>query len=335
MEQASTSRTRGDGTLSWLLPAILIGLVAGIVDRGSFSGDIGYFAQHGDLLLSHDWRQTFADASLQAGPLLVAGLALLGKCAALLGTSRGTIASPFLHVLLTVSAAWAAGLPLADRPAHVRSRARVAVAAAVVLTGMTHWAYWYGHPAQILIPVSWIAAGRLSRDGRAVAAGAILGLGAGLETWAILGLPVLLLAPSIRRSAAGAAVAVLTVALLFLPFVVEGEFHMFDYRWLIGGGTPVSLFLETGSRFPWALRLVQGAAAVSAGAAVAWRLRTSLAALWAVPLTVVVVRLLLEPTLNMWYTIALGMLGLVAAADVLTGGLQGARRRSQARPRPA
>jgi len=335
VEQVSISRTRGGGTLSWLLPAILIGLVVGIVDRRSGSGDFGYFVQRGDLLLSHDWRQTFADDSLQAGPLLVAGLALLGKCAALFGTPRGTVASPFLHVLLTVSVAWAAGLPLADRPARVRSRARVAVAAGVVLTGMTHYAYWYGHPAQILIPVSWIAAGRLSRDGRAVAAGAILGLGAGLETWAILGLPVLLLAPSLRRSAAGCTVAILMAALLFLPFVVAGEFNMFDYRWIVGGGTPVSLVLEIGTRFPWALRLVQGGAAVSVGAVVAWRLRTSLSALWAVPLTVVVIRLLLEPTLNMWYTIALGMLGLVAAADMFTGGLRAARRRSQTRPQPA
>ena len=181
----------------------------------------------------------------------------------------------------------------------------------------------------------WIAAARLSRDGRTVAAGAILGLGAGLETWAILGLPVLLLAPGLRRAAAGAGVAILTALLLFLPFVALGQFHMFEYRWLISGGTPLSLVLETGTRFPWSLRLVQGVAAVGAGVIVAWRLRPSPSAFWAVPLTIVVVRLLLEPTLNMWYTIALGVLGLVAAADVATGGLQGARSRSRTHPQPA
>jgi hypothetical protein len=314
---------------------VLIGLAAGILDRASTTGDMAFFAQHGDLLLSDEWRLTFADTSLQAGPLLVAGLALLGKSADLIGTPTGTLASPFLHVLLTVSVAWAAGLPLADRPAHARSLARIAVAAGLVLTGMTHRAYWYGHPAQILIPVIWIAAARLSRDGRTVAAGAILGLGAGLETWAILGLPVLLLAPGLRRAAAGAGVAILTALLLFLPFVALGQFHMFEYRWLISGGTPLSLVLETGTRFPWSLRLVQGVAAVGAGVIVAWRLRPSPSAFWAVPLTIVVVRLLLEPTLNMWYTIALGVLGLVAAADIVTGGLQGSRRRSRTHPHPA
>ena len=335
MERISTQRPDRGATLAWLVPAALVGLVAGIVDTASSSGDMGYFAQRGDVLLSGGWRLTFADSTLQAGPLLVTGLALLGKGAAAIGASFGALASPFLHVLLTVSVAWAAGLPLADRPAHVRSRARVAVAAGLVLTGMTHWAYWYGHPAQILVPVLWIAAARLSRDGRTVAAGALIGLGAGLETWAILGLPVLLLAPTLRRAAAGAGAATLIAVLLFLPFVALGEFHMFDYRWLIGGGTPVSLVLETGTPFPWSLRLAQGVAAVGAGTIVAWRLRRSPSAFWAVPLTVVVVRLLLEPTLNMWYTIALGVLGLVAAADVVTGGLQGSRRRSRAHPHPA
>jgi len=294
-----------------------------------------YFAQHGETLLSSGWRLTFASPAVQAGPLLLAGLALLTRCAHALGTSFGTLASPFFHLLLTVSVAWAAGLPLADRPARVQTRARIVVSACVVLTGMTHWAYWYGHPAQIAIPVSWIAAARLSRDGDALAAGALIGLGAGLETWAFLGLPVLLLAPGLRRATAGSAAAILTAVLLFVPFVALGQFHMFDYHWVVGNGTPVSLFLDPGTRFPWSLRLVQAVAATGAGALTAMRLRTSRSAFWAVPLTVVVVRLSLEPTLNMWYTIALGVLGLVAAADVATGGLRAARTRPRSQPRPA
>jgi len=322
-------------TLAWALPALLIGLVMGAVDTFSFTGDMPYFAQHGDLLLSSDWRLTFADSNLQAEPLLVAGLALITKTAHAIGVGFGTLASPVLHGLLAVSVAWAAGLPLADRPLHVQTRARVAVAAGVVLTGMAHWAFFYGHPAQILIPVCWIAAASLAREGRVIAAGALIGLCTGLETWAILGLPVLLLAPTLRRSAAGSSVAIATAVLVFLPFVALGEFHMFDYRWVVTGGTPVSLVLDPGTRFPWSLRLVQAVAAIGIAALVAWRLRTSLAALWAVPLTVVVVRLSLEPTLNMWYTVALGMLGLVAAADVVTGRLDDLRGRPRTHPHPA
>ena len=95
---------------------------------------------------------------------------------------------------------------------------------------------------------------------------------------------------------------------------------------------PVNLFLEPGSEFPWSFRLVQTAVAVGAGSFVAWRLRTSLSALWAVPLAIVLGRLTLEPNLNAWYSIPVGMLGLIAAADLATGRLQALRAR---RPQPA
>ena len=153
---------------------------------------------------------------------------MIEKAAHGLGLGFHTLASPLLHAFLTVSVAWAAGLPLSDRPVSVQSRARVAVAAGAVLTGITHWAYFFGHPAQILIPVSWIAAGAFARQGRTATAGALIGLGAGLETWGMLGLPILLLAPNLRRATVGAGTAIATAALLFLPFVALGEFQMFE-----------------------------------------------------------------------------------------------------------
>jgi hypothetical protein len=78
------------------------------------------------------------------------------------------------------------------------------------------------------------------------------------------------------------------------------------------------------------LRLLQGACALGLGAALALTLRGAERAVWAVPLGIVAVRVLLDPTLYSWYWLGLETLALVAAVELATGLSRGTIFRSTA-----
>ena len=162
-------------------------------------------------------------------------------------------------------------------------------------------------------------AGLYSREGRVVAAGAIVGASAGFEVWGMLGVVVLLLAPRLRDAAAGIAVQVVVAASLFAPFALAGEVRMFDYHWVVNGDTLLSLFVEPGTDFTWWMRVAQAAAALAVGAALVWPLRRTLHAVWLGPLLVVAARLALDPVRYPWYWLALETLALVGAVELLSG----------------
>lgn len=306
--------------------ALAAGAVLGVADAHAHTFDLLYFVHRGDVLLSAGWRSTFGDPALQAGPAQVGLLALIGKLARLPGVSQGLALSVVLQTALAGALASVTGRVLADRPPRTRLAAQAGVVAVAAATQMLHRGYAEGHPAQVVTPVLWIAAGLLARRGRPGRAGVLVGLSACCETWGLLGLPVLLLASGARRRLAlGAGLAAGVVALLYGPFVLFGQFRMLQYRWLVAPGSPADLFLAAGSPYTWWLRAIQGAAAVGVGAALALGLRRSAAAVWAVPLGIVVTRLSLEPTLNDWYLIAAETLALVAAADLGTGRLAAIR----------
>jgi hypothetical protein len=75
------------------------------------------------------------------------------------------------------------------------------------------------------------------------------------------------------------------------------------------------------------MRLAQGLAALGAGAAVAWTLRRTTHAVWLGPLTVVAVRMALDPVRYPWYWLAVQTLVLLGAAELLAGRLRFARKR--------
>jgi hypothetical protein len=294
--------------LAWALPLAAAALAAALGTRDP--ADLPYFAHAARTLLSADWADAFADPSLQVGPLqlLVVGV----------GDRIGGMG--FLDYLLglglTALAVFTLGRLLRDRP-H-RSLFQCVGGLALVALGITAEAYSYGHPAQVAIPLLWILAAIDAREGKTVRAGALLGLAAGFEVWGVLGAPVLLLAGSARLLVRGLAAQVALTALLFGPFVLFGDFRMFDYSWRVEGWTLVRVLVPAGSEFPWSLRLLQGACALGVGVALALTLRRTDRALWAVPLGIVAVRVLLDPTLYSWYWLALETLALVGAAELAT-----------------
>jgi hypothetical protein len=296
------------GFLAWLVPIGASALVAAFGTRDP--ADLPYFAHAARTLFSSRWADTFADPSLQVGPLQ---LVLVGVCDRIGGL--GFMAYAF-EIALVALLVFVVGRLLQGRPHRAAFQALAGLAA--VMLGMTAEAYSYGHPAQVAVPLLWVLAALDARECRTLRSGAWLGLSAGLELWGVLGAPVLLLAPVFRRALGGFAAQVVVTGALYLPFVLGGDFRMFDYRWKVEGWTLVRFLVPAGSDFPWGLRLVQGAVALIVGCAVALVLRRTERALWAVPLGIVAVRVLLDPTLYSWYWLGLETLALVATVELAT-----------------
>ena len=174
----------------WLPVLAAAGAVA-TLDRRSDAGDLVYFVHQGERLLSARWANTFADPTLQSGPLQLV----------LAGAVRSTEGLAFVielgvAVLLLVVLG---GL-------RVPGRWQVAVGLVAVAAGLTHGAFVDGHPAEVVTPLVWVLAGLEARRGRAVRAGALIGLSAGFELWGVLGAAVLLLLPRVRDAAKALAV---------------------------------------------------------------------------------------------------------------------------------
>jgi len=298
--------------LAWAVPVAAAAAVAPIA-RGN-GGDSPLFAAAGRTLLSARWSLTFADSGIQVGPLQLALFGSVGRSFLVLAVVLGASAA-----LLVVAAARGAGI---ERPWLLAGIGLVAVA-----TGLTRAGFDAGHPADTLLPLLWILAAVEARRGHAARAGAIVGLGAGLETWSLLGIAVLALSPRPRDAVRGVAAAAVAAVVLFLPFVAAGHFEMARYHWLVSSQSLLSLFVAAGTTVGWPLRLVQAAVAVAAGVGVARVARNSRHALWLVPGAVVVSRLLLDPLDSGYYFVGIEGPALVGLALVAAYGLPFAGRR--------
>ena len=284
-----------------------------LVVHSADTGDLPFFVHTSQKLFS-DWAGLFADPNVQVGPFQLLVFRV--------GDVAGVLA---LLVQLGVAALlWAAsGRLLAGREPWIR----FAVCMAAVVLGLTYGAYQDGHPAQVVVPLLWVLAGCDAREGRMVRAGALVGLSAGFEVWGVLGAVVFVLGPRARAMVVGLATEIGVAIALFLPFVLAGGFRMFDDHWSVNGDTLLSLVLAPGTNFTWPMRLLQGLAALAAGAGAAWKLRRTLHAVWLAPLAVVTVRMALDPVRYPWYWLAVQTLVLLGAAELLGGRLRFARKR--------
>jgi hypothetical protein len=303
----------------WWVPVLAATLASAALAIGADTGDLPFFVHAADDLFSTAWEDAYADPALQVGPVQLFLLALVDTVAGVVGISTFTLLA--FAIPLGVCALLLVVLRrlLADRPERRRLVLLSAGLAAVAL-GIPSSAYVDGHLAQAVVPLLWLLAGLKARDERTLAAGALVGFSAGFEAWGMLGAVVLLLAPRVREAAAGLAVQVAVATAMYAPFALAGDLRMFDYHWVVNGDTLLSLVVEPGTDFTWWMRLTQGAAALSVGAALAWPLRRTLHALWLGPLAVVTVRLALDPVRFPWYWLALQVLVLVAVVEIGTSG---------------
>jgi len=289
-----------DHVLAWTVP-VAAAVVAALHDGFNVSGDSHLFLEYGRKLLSSHWNQAFSDSAVQVGPLQLLLYGSVGRSTVVLALFLSV-----LTALLVVATARVVGV---KNPALLGGVGIVAV-----VTGLTRTGYGVGHPADPLLPLIWILAAAQARRGRAWRAGLIIGLCAGVQTWGILGVAVLVLAPRLRDAAFGAGIAAVTALALFLPFMLGGHFAMLSFEWHVYSPSPMSFFVATGTPFGWPLRLLQATVAVALGATVARLLRHSPHALWAAPLAVVAARLQFDPDLYGYYLAAPQGLVLVGAA---------------------
>jgi hypothetical protein len=289
--------------VAWVAPPAAAAIAALHQGLNDGEGDANIFVWAGRTLLSGQWSHAFSHAIVQAGPLQLALFGSLGRSS----DALALVLAP-ATALLVVAAVRAAGV---TNPILYGGAGLLAVA-----TGLTDVGYVAGHPADAVLPLVWVLAAADARRGHAYRAGLLVGLCAGLETWGILGVAVLALAPRRREAAIGTVVAGATAAALFLPFLLGGHFRMLSLQWQVRPPAPISLIVAAGTAYGWPLRLAQGAFAVGAGVVVARRLRDSPHGLWAAPLATVCARLLLDPLLLSYYVAALKGPVFVGAAVV-------------------
>ena len=281
------------------VPVLGLTAVRAYLDRGTDPGDLVYFVHRGEHLLSSGWGSTFADPMLQSGPLQLVVFGAVRNLTVLAFVIELIVAALLLFVLGKL---------------QVGDRVRLIVGVLAIAAGLTQGAFIDGHPAEAIVPLLWILAGLSAREDRVLRAGTLIGLSAGLELWGVLGAPLLLLAPRLRRALLGGVAEAAVVVAMLAPFVLFGSVRMFQHEWRVATGTLLSLVVAPGTHFGWPLRLLQSVLALGAGAAVAVALRRSRQAMWLAPLAVVIVRLVLDPLSFGWYFLEAVALVLVGAA---------------------
>ncbi len=274
-----------------VLAAIAAGacVFASVDASTGIESDVYLFASAGSEMLSGNWSHTFHSSVVQAGPLELA-LTSLARTAGGGMLGFAIILDLICAAAVTATAWW-----------YLRGRtyALALFSAGALLLWLPGEGY-RGHPAELLIPVAWMVAAARARAGHTTAAGLLVGLSGCLELWGILGIAVLALAPHLRRTAPGAALAVALPVVSLLPFVLGGDFHMFDYHWGVHSGLGL-LLIGAGRPFTWYDRVVEGALVVAAGVLVARLTRRLSESIWIVPATIAAVRIGLDPVRNDYY----------------------------------
>ena len=136
-------------------------------------------------------------------------------------------------------------------------------------------------------------------------AGLAIGVATGWETWAVLGVPVLLAAPTLRQSARAVAMAAACAAATYLPFVVAGPFRMGDMRWAVSSQTLVHALAPGMAHFSWTARFVQAVAAVAVASVAVVVMRRRHASVvtmsWLVPALILLAKLATDPQPRDYY----------------------------------
>ncbi len=284
------------------------------LDRHGIPADTELFIEAGRRLFSADGINVYADPIIQAGASELGFYALMDWVERLLGVPRFQLISIVLQLAVTFGVIGLVTLPF-ERCTRSAPRALLLLAGVVaVAQGFGSQLYLAGHPAQFAIVVLWTLAARASLRGATTQAALLLALSAAWETWGVLGVPVLLLAPSLQAAAKGAVVAGAASVAAYAPFAIFGDFAMHRFAWTVRPQSALVPLLGVDAPFGWRLRLAQGAATLVVAGLVAWRLRGHAHGLWAVPVTIEAVRLLFDPVGADYHWIPVRVLALVAIA---------------------
>jgi len=288
--------------LRWLMarPAVVLlpwaGLVAGLLGADNPGGDASWFREAGLSMLGPEVLDVFAAPGVQMGPVYLLFIGVLTTAVDAVG----------LPVLFTVAAVQAIGIAWfalfttrrwAVELGAAPLRAQWGVVAPMAFGGLLAESIGNGHPEEIFLGLLFANIALMAQRGAGARVGALVGLATGIKLWGLLAAPVLLVGRA-PRTIMWRVVAALAVALAFyLPFFLFGEVNTFSFRWG-NTSTPLSMLAHEWGLSDWGMRLIQGGAVAVVGSAVAWRRRGSGLA---VVLTIIAVRLVLDPLLMTYY----------------------------------
>lgn len=294
----------------WRRPAVAL-LPPAVLSPGLFGaaipgGDAAWFREAGLSMLGPEILDVFSSAGLQIGPLYLLLVGLLAGASQAVG----------LPVLFTVAAVQSGALTayalhLTGRWASALGanplRARWGVVAPLVFLGPLAESIGNGHPEELLLGLMlahFVLAAREHRGGRA---GVLLGVAVALKLWAVLGAPLVVVSRRWRTLVLAGLAAVALAAVAYVPFAVLGEMNTFEFTWG-AGPAPFGIRVPEAALGGWGFRLVQAAVVVLVVAAVAWYWPgTGLGA----AMTLVTVRIVLDPMLQMYYTMPFIVLALI------------------------
>ncbi|GAA2856200.1 hypothetical protein Acy02nite_08190 [Actinoplanes cyaneus] len=281
--------------LRWIAGALGAALLALIVTDQPV--DLGEFAAYGQRILDGHLSGIYEDGWNQAGPiqLLISRLLMLG----------GSAGMPAAAVRVAVNAGLTLGaMALCRRSGTGRGTGaalRETATGLLVLLWLAVPLPWFGHPAELAIPLLWAYASLVLRRGRTVTAAALLGVSVAIAPWAVLGFPCLLAVTGLRRAIRVWVLAGAAGSAFYLPFVLAGNFNMLGHVWAVERGTLVRQLFPELTAVTWELRLVQAVLVAGACAVVARVFRRQRIVCAAAPAAASLTRLLTDPVALRYY----------------------------------
>ncbi len=248
------------------------GFLVGYTLQHGPSADGPRFRAAGEGMWGPGFLDVYANPWLQIGPLYIFLLGGASRALEFVGTSwfaevALVAAQGALDVFLVMITARA----LARRRGRPHLVARWVVGVVIGLGTTQVAASRWGHPEDVLLAVALVWCGVLATTRGPVWAGLLLGLAGGFKQWALLGVGTLAAGRLGRRLVYGILAAAGVTVVLYLPFMVFGDFRLFDMHWTAQLGQAHNWWVQGRVVVGWPLRLVQGGLASLAGFAVAWR----------------------------------------------------------------
>jgi hypothetical protein len=329
----------------WLVLIALSLLCAVIPQADPKPNDIDIYFASPALRLIRSGDLSVFTPTIQIGPVCLALLgigAVLSSAIGLGATVGASVVTGLVALILTVAAIRAlvpAGTPAAHRAAYEL------FGGVAVIWGAMPMATSYGHIEEMFIGLVLVLMAVEARRGHGARAGLWLAFAVTCKLWAGVAVVVLLLSPRWRTAVVATLTGAAGVVVAYAPFVLGGHFRTFDFRWTVQPHLPVTWLMPAGSPFDFRERIGQAALTCAVGGLVALRARRDVRAVWLVPATVVVTRLLVDPMLLPYYWtgfVACLVLALVfvdwpvtaraAAMLAVAGGLAGATLLLRAHP---
>lgn len=193
----------------------------------------------------------------------------------------------------------------------------------IAATGVLQLGLKYGHVWVFLIPTVWIYAATIVSKGKILLPAFLLGLTAGLELWGLVGLFVVFLTATKKKTAVYVVVLTVFIAcLIWMPFVLSGEFVMFQYQWEV---TADSIWGHS-TQFTWWMRVVQIVLLVSGGCIAYLLVKKripNVPIIWLaifLTLVVLVARLLTENKYEPYYLVPVAVLLAITVTGVCLNG---------------